>query len=45
MVKEALKIYPGAICLISAEDLKGVTDLKTLKVEGHAPGESGYPVH
>ena len=45
MVKEAVKIYPGAISLIAAKDLKIAADLKVLKVDGHAPGEPSYPLH
>lgn len=45
MVKEALKVFPGGIALADARDVKPGMDLKVIKVEGHLPGESGYPVH
>jgi hypothetical protein len=45
MTKEALKLFPGAIALADAGDLKPGMALKILKVDGHLPGEDGYPVH
>jgi hypothetical protein len=45
MTKEALKLFPGAIALADADDPKPGMDLKILKVDGHLPGEDGYPVH
>jgi hypothetical protein len=44
MVKEAAKLFPGAIALVRAQDVKPGMDLKVIKVEGHMPGEAGYPL-
>jgi ABC-type phosphate transport system substrate-binding protein len=43
MQKEALSVYPGAIALIDAAELK--PGMKVLKIDGHLPGESNYPLH
>jgi hypothetical protein len=43
MVLEALKIFPGAITLVDAHDVK--PGMKVIKVDGHMPGEAGYPLH
>lgn len=43
MQKEALVIYPGAIALMDAADLK--PGMKVLKIDGRLPGEDGYPLH
>jgi hypothetical protein len=40
---EALTVFPGAITLVSAHDVK--SGMKVLKVDNHLPGEAGYPVH
>ena len=45
MVKEAAKTFPGAIGLTDARDIKPGMDLKVLKVDGHLPGDPGYPLH
>jgi hypothetical protein len=45
MTKEALKLFPGGIALADAGDPKPGMDLKVLKVDGHLPGEDGYPIH
>jgi hypothetical protein len=45
MTKEALKAFAGGIALADAADIKPGMDLKILKVDGHLPGEDGYPVH
>jgi ABC-type phosphate transport system substrate-binding protein len=43
MAKEAVAAIPGAIALMEARDVK--TGIKVVKVEGLAPGSSGYPLH
>jgi ABC-type phosphate transport system substrate-binding protein len=43
MQKEAVAAIPGAIALINTQDLK--PGVKVVKVEGHLPGEAGYPLH
>jgi ABC-type phosphate transport system substrate-binding protein len=45
MVKEAIKVFPGAISLVDPAEVKPGVELKVIKVEGHLPGEDGYPVH
>jgi ABC-type phosphate transport system substrate-binding protein len=40
MQREALAIYPGAIALVEAEDVK--QGMKILTVDGHLPGTPGY---
>lgn len=45
MVKEAAKVYPGAVALVLAQDIRPGTYIKVIKVEGHMPGEPGYPIH
>jgi hypothetical protein len=42
MAIEATKVFPGAITLVDAQDVK--PEMKVIKVDGHLPGESGYPV-
>jgi ABC-type phosphate transport system substrate-binding protein len=42
MQKEALRAFPGGIALVNAEDVKA--GMKILKIDGHLPGESGYPL-
>jgi hypothetical protein len=44
MVKEAATVFPGAIALVRAQDVKPGMRLKVIKVEGHMPGEPGYPL-
>ena len=44
MVKEAMKAFPGAIALADSRELKPGMDLKVIRVDGHLPGEDGYPV-
>jgi hypothetical protein len=41
MQKEAIKAYPGAVALVNMQDVK--PGMKMVKVEGHLPGEEGYP--
>jgi ABC-type phosphate transport system substrate-binding protein len=43
MQKEALAVYPGAVALVSFQDIK--PGMKVVKVDGHLPGEPGYPLH
>jgi hypothetical protein len=43
MQKEAVVTFPGAIALMVASDVK--SPLKMVKLEGHLPGEAGYPLH
>jgi hypothetical protein len=43
MQKEALKVFPGGISLVSFRDLK--PDMKVLKVDNLLPGAAGYPLH
>jgi hypothetical protein len=43
MQLEALTVFPGATTLVSARDVK--PGMKVLKVNGHLPGEAGYPLH
>jgi len=42
MQLEALSVFPGAITLVRAKDVK--PGMKMLKVNGRIPGEAGYPV-
>jgi ABC-type phosphate transport system substrate-binding protein len=42
MQKEALVTYPGAVALVSFQDVK--TGMKVLRVDGRMPGEAGYPL-
>jgi ABC-type phosphate transport system substrate-binding protein len=42
MQKEALRIFPGGIALVNAEDVK--PGMKVVKIDGHVPGETGYPL-
>jgi len=43
MQKEAIVAFAGGIALIAAQDVR--TGMKVLKIDGHLPGESGYPLH
>lgn len=43
MQKEALSVFSGAITLVDANDVK--PGMKVIKIDGHLPGEPGYPVH
>lgn len=44
MIKEALKVYPGAIALADPREIKAGMDIKIVRVEGHLPGETDYPI-
>jgi ABC-type phosphate transport system substrate-binding protein len=41
--KEAIRALPGGIALVDAQDAKSVA--KVVKLDGHLPGEAGYPLH
>jgi phosphate transport system substrate-binding protein len=41
MQKEALAVFPGAVAFVSSEDVK--PGMKVVRVDGHLPGEPGYP--
>jgi ABC-type phosphate transport system substrate-binding protein len=43
MTKEGVTTIPGAIGCISASDIR--TGMKVLRIDGHLPGEPGYPLH
>ncbi len=43
MQLEAVRAFPGAIILISAQDVH--PGVKVLKVDGKLPGDAGYPLH
>jgi hypothetical protein len=40
---ESLKVFPGAISLVVARDVR--TGIKMIKIDGRLPGETGYPIH
>ncbi len=42
MQKEAVVVFPGALSLVSAKDVK--PGMKVIKVNGLLPGEVGYPL-
>jgi len=42
MQKEAIMAFPGAIALMALQDVKST--MKVVKVDGHLPGEPGYPL-
>lgn len=43
MQKEALAAYPGALALVNVQDVK--PGMKVVRVNGHMPGEAGYPLN
>ena len=43
MIKEGVSGIPGAIGCIKISDVR--PDMKVLRIEGHLPGEPGYPLH
>ena len=43
MQKEAVTLYPGAVALMNLQDVKG--GMKVVSVDGHKPGEAGYPLN
>jgi hypothetical protein len=40
---ELVNALPGAIAFVDARDVRPGT--KVVRVDGHLPGESGYPLH
>jgi ABC-type phosphate transport system substrate-binding protein len=42
MQKEAVAAYPGALALVDSQDVK--PGMKVVRVNGHTPGEAGYPL-
>jgi hypothetical protein len=42
MQKEAIMLYPGALALVVIEDVRA--GMKVVRVDGHMPGEPGYPI-
>lgn len=42
MQKEAIVTYLGAISLVDAKEVK--PGMKVIKLDGHLPGEAGYPL-
>jgi len=45
MALEAAKAFPGAIAFVDARDIKPGMYVKVIKVDGHMPGDEGYPLH
>jgi hypothetical protein len=43
MQKEAISVFPGAITLVDASEVK--PGMKVVKLDGHLPSEPGYPLH
>ena len=43
MQKEAIAVFAGAVALVNLQDVK--PGMKVLKVEGHKPGDAGYPLN
>lgn len=43
MQKEAIALYPGAVALVNAQDVK--PGMKVVRLEGHMPGELNYPLN
>jgi ABC-type phosphate transport system substrate-binding protein len=43
MVLEATKVFPGAITLVGAQDVK--PGMKVIKLDEHMPGDPGYALH
>jgi hypothetical protein len=42
MATELISVIPGAIAFIPQTDVKD--GLKVVKIDGHLPGEPGYPL-
>lgn len=40
--REALNIFPGAIALVNAQDVK--PGMKVIRIDGRMPGDAGYPL-
>jgi hypothetical protein len=45
MVKEAAKVFPGAIGLVDPKDARPGMNMKVIKVDGRLPGDPEYPLH
>jgi ABC-type phosphate transport system substrate-binding protein len=45
MTKEAVAAIPGAIGLVEADSVKPSMPIKIVKIDGHMPGDAGYPLH
>ena len=45
MVKEAVIAFRGAIALVDAQNVRSGMDVKIIRVDGHTPGDAGYPIH
>jgi len=43
MQKEAVVLYPGALALVNFQDVK--PGMKVVRVDGHLPGDAGYPLN
>ena len=43
MQREAILTFPGAITLVNAGEVK--PGMKIVRLDGHFPGEPGYPLH
>ena len=43
MQREALVAFPGAVALVSSEDVK--PGMKVVRLDGHLPGEPGYALN
>ena len=42
MQRQAIEVFPGAVALVNVRDVAG--GMKVVRVDGHAPGEQGYPL-
>jgi len=42
MQREAVQAYPGALAIVNLPDVK--PGMKVLRIDGHLPGEPGYPI-
>jgi ABC-type phosphate transport system substrate-binding protein len=45
MVKEAVVAFPGSISLVESDSVKPGMYVKVIKIDGHLPGDPGYPLH
>jgi hypothetical protein len=43
MQKEALATFPGGLALVGFQDVK--PGMKVVRLDGHLPGETGYPLN
>jgi ABC-type phosphate transport system substrate-binding protein len=43
MQKEAITSFPGAIALVDLQDVK--SGMRVVRINGHLPGETGYPLN